>query len=368
MTTQGIHNNEERLGLFLATAIRGGKESSCPGDDELALLLDGRGSSDQTDRLYRHVAGCPRCYRTFLAARSLGDISSPASRRLFWPRASLAMAALLLLCLAAVLTHKEQQPQIALVRPSVLPAVTEREAATPESSVPPVPQAAQRVSPSHRAAHESGVPTAHRTRTPLEDAVQLVAKGGGDDSLLRSLRQATPDTEPGYSSGFVDTGTGIPATARLARTLGSHLLLLRFALDRGLKDDTERMGGIVETELRRLELPKAADLLASSRKSGDPGAMTKVTSAMESYLNVSLRPYYTLGWWSEAVVNATMIRQEAFFTSPVFNATLKELQRLTFPPEVGELLTEISEAARLPLAVDSYQRIRTAAAELGRLR
>ena len=313
MTAQSIHNSEERLGQFLASAIRGQSgETSCPGDDELALLLDGRTTRGQTDHLYRHFAGCPRCYRTFLAARSLYDVSSSQSRRhLTWPRAAMAMAAFLVLCLAAVLTYNEPKPQIALQQTPAAPILTNRQAqsapdTTPKSSAPPMHQASQMAAPSRHESPETGVSTLHRA--PMDEAVQLVARAGGDEHLLRSLRQATPDTEPGFSSGFVDTGTGIPPTARLARTLGSHLLLLRFALDRGLKDDAERMGGIVESELRRLEIPTAADLLASSRKSGDLGVFAKVTSGMESYLDISLRPYYTLGWWSEAVVNATMTR------------------------------------------------------------
>jgi hypothetical protein len=128
------------------------------------------------------------------------------------------------------------------------------------------------------------------------------------------------------------------------------------------------MGGIIETELRRLDLPAVADRLGTSRNSGNLNALAKVASDMESYLDVSLRPYYTLGWWSEAVLNATMTRQEGFFASSVFNNTLKELRAATFPPEVGELLTEIGEAAKPPVAADAYQRIRTAVAELGRLK
>ena len=373
MTAQSIHNNEERLGQILAAAIRGqSRETSCPGDNELALLLDGRTTRDQTDHLYRHFAGCPRCYRTFLAARSLDYVSSCQSRRLFtWPRAAMGMAALLVLCLATVLTYEEPQQQITLQQTPTAPILTNRQAKSApatalDSSAPPVYQATRKVIPSRQESPGTGVSTTRSA--PMDEAVQLVAKAGGEEHLLRSLRQATPATEPGFSSGFVDTGTGIPPAARLARTLGSHLLLLRFALDRGLKDDAERMGGIIETELRRLEIPTAADLLASSRKSGDLGALAKVTLGMESYLDTTLRPYYTLGWWSEAVVNATMTRQEAFFGSSVFSNTLKELQAVTFPPEVGELLTEIRDAAQSPLAADSYQRIRTAAAELGRLR
>ena len=364
--TERSDDRTERLGIALARAIRGEENHTpCPTDAELALLVDHRLDDDRAGEIYRHLAACPSCYQVFLAAGSLDDASVAAEPRrlLSWPRIGLAAAALLVAGLSVLLSRQPEQTRIASqepLQPSAVPAPPPQPVDATPGHRPGEPKPAETVRPELTARVPATPPA------PLSEAVRLLASGVARQDLLREVRQATAEDEPGFSSGFADTGEGIGATGRQALSLGRHLLWLRYALVQGTPDDRQRLVSIVVHDLRSIDASATAEKLSAAAEF--PGTLEEVVAGIEEGVAGANRSYVTLGWWCEAVRTAAVARESDFFSSRPFTHTLQELQATAFPPAIREDLDHLSVLAHDLSTPDSFLRLRRAADAIARSR